>query len=70
MERPNPMRSTPSSTSLPSPGPNPGSRQSSGPTARHWQKPRIVLRETLEAVAADCSLPGGKSDPTCLVGFS
>jgi len=37
---------------------------------RPYAKPRIVYREPLEAVAADCSIPNGKSDPTCIVGFS
>lgn len=36
-----------------------------------YQRPRIIHRESLEAMAADCTLfPGGKSDPTCVVGFS
>lgn len=37
---------------------------------RPYRKPRIVHHEALEAVAADCSVAGGKGDPTCIVGFS
>ena len=37
---------------------------------RSYQKPKIVHLEALEAVAADCSVAGGKGDPTCIVGFS
>ena len=40
------------------------------PTRRPYEGPRILHRETVEAMAADCSFPGGKSDPTCAVGFS
>lgn len=44
----------------------PGARQDRRP----YHKPRIVHQEALEAVAADCSVAGGKGDPTCIVGFS
>ena len=37
---------------------------------RPYASPRVLYTETLEAVAADCSVPGGKGDPTCLIGFS
>jgi hypothetical protein len=37
---------------------------------RPYHAPRIIERQALESVAADCSLPGGKNDPTCIVGFS
>ena len=37
---------------------------------RRYQRPSIIHRESLEAMAADCSFPGGKGDPTCSVGFS
>lgn len=37
---------------------------------RSYQKPKIVHLEALEAVAADCSVAGGKGDPTCIIGFS
>ena len=37
---------------------------------RSYQRPQIIHRESLEAMAADCSFPGGKGDPTCTVGFS
>lgn len=37
---------------------------------RSYQKPKIVHLEAIEAVAADCSVAGGKGDPTCIVGFS
>lgn len=37
---------------------------------RPYAPPRIVERQSIETVAADCSLPGGKNDPTCIIGFS
>ncbi|MEM1204892.1 MAG: hypothetical protein AAGN66_16805 [Acidobacteriota bacterium] len=37
---------------------------------RQYVRPLIVHREPVESVAADCSIPGGKGDPTCGVGFS
>src|SRR5690606_9175553 len=37
---------------------------------RPYQAPRILERQPIEAVAAVCSVPGGKNDPTCLIGFS
>lgn len=37
---------------------------------RPYERPRIIHRESLEAMAADCSFTGGKGDPTCVVGFS
>jgi hypothetical protein len=39
-------------------------------TRRPYQRPRILERQPIEAVAAVCTVPGGKNDPTCLVGFS
>ncbi|MEM8932950.1 MAG: hypothetical protein AAGE94_17325 [Acidobacteriota bacterium] len=40
-------------------------------TVRPYERPRILHRESLEAMAAECTgFPGGKSDPTCAVGFS
>ena len=41
-----------------------------GKERRSYQKPKIVHLEALEAVAADCSVAGGKGDPTCIIGFS
>lgn len=40
------------------------------PSRRRYVPPRIVLRETIEAMAADCNIPGGKNDATCILGFS
>lgn len=38
---------------------------------RHpYKRPRITHRESLEAMASDCSIPGGKSDAVCVLGFS
>lgn len=37
---------------------------------RPYRAPKILERQPIEAVAAVCSVPGGKNDPTCLVGFS
>ncbi|MEM9557747.1 MAG: hypothetical protein AAGC60_26040 [Acidobacteriota bacterium] len=45
-----------------------GGRASSG--RRPWRRPRILERQEVEALAADCTIPGGKSDATCLFGFS
>ena len=45
--------------------PNPGAEKK-----RPYHRPKIIHRESLEAMAADCSFPGGKGDPTCAVGFS
>lgn len=59
-----------SSTMIDSTTVYPTDRQPAEGGRRAWVKPRVILRETLEAVAADCSIPGGKSDPTCTVGFS
>lgn len=39
-------------------------------TRRPYRAPRILERQPIEAVAAVCSVPGGKNDPTCLIGFS
>ena len=50
-------------------GPDPISR-SNPPNMKPYQRPRIIHRESLEAMAADCSFVGGKGDPTCVVGFS
>lgn len=41
-----------------------------GTPRRPYQAPRILERQAIEAVAAVCTVPGGKNDPTCLVGFS
>ncbi len=41
-----------------------------GPRRRPYEAPRILERQAIEAVAAVCTVPGGKNDPTCLVGFS
>jgi hypothetical protein len=46
--------------------PDPASR----PARRPYLGPRILERQPIEAVAAVCSVPGGKNDPTCLIGFS
>lgn len=40
------------------------------PRRRRYQPPAILEREALEAMAAECSAPGGKTDPTCMFGFS
>lgn len=50
----------------------PEAREPTSPSSgrRPYSKPKILLLEPLEAVAADCSVPGGKGDPTCIVGFS
>ena len=38
---------------------------------RHpYKAPRILHRELLEAMASDCSIPGGKADASCVLGFS
>ena len=37
---------------------------------RPYAQPRIVWREAIEAMAADCTIPGGKNDATCILGFS
>ena len=37
-----------------------------GAKKRHYEKPRILSREKLEAMAADCST---KADPTCGVAL-
>lgn len=42
----------------------------SSPARRPYHAPRILERQPIEAVAAVCSVPGGKNDPTCLIGFS
>jgi hypothetical protein len=47
-----------------------GSSRVPGARRRPYQRPRILERQPIEAVAAVCSVPGGKNDPTCLVGFS
>jgi hypothetical protein len=48
----------------------PSDRQIGAPTRRSYTKPRIIERQQIEAIAATCSVPGGKGDPTCIVGFS
>lgn len=35
-----------------------------------YSRPRIVHRELLEAMASDCSIPGGKADASCVLGYS
>jgi len=47
-----------------------GLRSTEAGQRRTYRKPQVLYSETLEAVAADCSIPGGKGDPTCIVGFS
>ena len=43
----------------------------SGAPKRPYEPPRILHEETVEVMAAACGgTPGGKNDPTCLVGFS
>jgi hypothetical protein len=38
---------------------------------RPYEKPCILWREPLEAMASECtSVPGGKSDAVCVVAFS
>lgn len=37
---------------------------------RPYAAPQIVWREGIEAMAADCTIPGGKNDATCILGFS
>ena len=37
---------------------------------RRYVRPTILHRQSIEAMAAECSFPGGKTDPTCAVGFS
>lgn len=38
---------------------------------RRYEKPCILWREPLEAMASECtSVPGGKSDAVCVVAFS
>lgn len=59
-----PLSNTPDSSA------DPAGAGTPSPARRRWRKPQIVYRETLEAVAADCSVPGGKQDPSCMIGFS
>jgi len=48
-----------------------GHQEASSRLARRpYLGPRILERQPIEAVAAVCSVPGGKNDPTCLIGFS
>ena len=45
--------------------------RSAPPAKKPYAKPRILLREPIESVAADCNITGGKSDRTfCTLGFS
>ncbi|MEM6796730.1 MAG: hypothetical protein AAF725_22345 [Acidobacteriota bacterium] len=44
--------------------------QARGSEKRRYARPAIIERQRVEAMAAECSFPGGKSDPTCAVGFS
>ena len=37
---------------------------------RPYKKPRVLSREKLEAMANDCSVPGGKGGAPCIIGFS
>ena len=46
----------------------PAARQA--PERRRYLKPSILHRQPIEAMAAECGFPGGKTDPTCAVGFS
>lgn len=42
-----------------------------GEPRRPYERPRILWREPLEAMAAECdSVPGGKGDVTCTIAFS
>ena len=42
-----------------------------GPTRRPYERPRILWREPLEAMAAECDpVSGGKGDVTCVIAFS
>ena len=52
-------------------GPRASEPNESAPAQRRpYRAPQILERQPIEAVAAVCSVPGGKNDPTCLVGFS
>lgn len=36
-----------------------------------YEAPRIIYEDAVETMAASCNTnPGGKDDPTCLVGFT
>jgi len=37
---------------------------------RPYEKPRVLSREKLEAMAADCNMPGGKSTFPCTISSS
>lgn len=51
-------------------GPRASEPTEGAPARRPYRAPQILERQPIEAVAAVCSVPGGKNDPTCLVGFS
>ena len=42
----------------------------SSESRRRYSRPRILYREPIEAMASDCAIPGGKSDASCVLGFS
>lgn len=42
----------------------------SAESRRQYCRPRILYREPIEAMASDCAIPGGKSDSSCILGFS
>ncbi len=41
-----------------------------GVKKRPYKKPCILSREKLEAMASDCSVPGGKGDAPCVIASS
>jgi hypothetical protein len=42
-----------------------------GPARRPYERPRILWRQPLEAMATECdTVPGGKGDVTCTIAFS
>ncbi|MEM8993585.1 MAG: hypothetical protein AAGF23_02210 [Acidobacteriota bacterium] len=40
------------------------------PRRTAYRAPAIVCRQRIETMAADCTIPGGKNDATCILGFS
>ncbi len=44
--------------------------ESTSKVRRRYARPRILYREPIEAMASDCAIPGGKSDASCVLGFS
>ncbi|MEM1177711.1 MAG: hypothetical protein AAGM22_05170 [Acidobacteriota bacterium] len=39
-------------------------------TRAAYATPAIICRQRIETMAADCTIPGGKNDATCILGFS